>query len=99
MVASVGTPKHLRLFRTNRVALTTQTFFPRAKDSNRDAVTVNRALDHRQPPRTLGTPLALGMAGVAFQHDPHHPVRGEQGAHLQDVMGRSHLPLRGKLDR
>jgi hypothetical protein len=62
MIASVGTPKHLRLFRTNRVALNTQTFFTRAKDSNRDAVTLNRALEYRQPPRTLGTPLALGMA-------------------------------------
>ncbi len=49
-------------------------------------------------PQNMGTPLALATAWVAFQHDPHRPVRGEEGAHLQDGMGRSHLPLRGKLD-
>ena len=47
--------------------------------------------------QNLGTSFALATAWVAFQHDPHRPVNGEEGAHLQDGMGRSHLPLRGKL--
>jgi hypothetical protein len=36
-----------------------------------------------------------GMGRVP--HDPHRPLNGEEGAHLKDGMGRSHLPLRGKL--
>src|SRR5271170_3530520 len=34
---------------------------------------------------------------VASLHDPHRSVDGDEGAHLQDGTGRSHLPLRGKL--
>jgi hypothetical protein len=47
--------------------------------------------------RTLGLRLAYGPVWVAFLHDPHRLVRGEEGAHLLGGTGRSHLPLRGKL--
>src|SRR3984957_7201444 len=33
-------------------------------------------------PTGLGTRLALATAWVAFQHDPHRPLNGEEGAHL-----------------
>ena len=45
----------------------------------------------------MGNRLASGRAWVASLHDPHRPVSGEEGAHLQGCAGRSHLPLRGKL--
>jgi len=50
-----------------------------------------------RPMRSLGLPVAYGHAWVAFLHDPHQLVRGEEGAHLSEGTGRSHLPLRGKL--
>ena len=52
-------------------------------------------ISRRFPPFGHFTCIRYGV--VAFQHDPHRPVNGEEGAHLQDGMGRSHLPLRGKL--
>jgi hypothetical protein len=35
---------------------------------------------------------------VAFLHDPHFPVNGEEGACELGSMDRYHLPLRGKPD-
>ncbi len=35
---------------------------------------------------------------VAFLHDPHFLVNGEEGARSLGDMGRYHLPLRGKPD-
>jgi hypothetical protein len=34
---------------------------------------------------------------VAFLHDPHRLVNGEEGARSLGDTDRSHLPLRGKL--
>ncbi len=48
--------------------------------------------------RGMGSEMQSVMAWVAFQHDPHHAVNGEEGAHSRGDTGRSHLPLRGKLD-
>ena len=49
------------------------------------------------PLGVFGHLTAMRRARVAFQHEPRRPVNGEEGAHLRDGTGRSHLPLRGKL--
>jgi hypothetical protein len=46
----------------------------------------------------MGIEMHLEEAWVALQHDPHHHVNGEEGAHSQNGERSSHLPLRGKLD-
>jgi hypothetical protein len=44
--------------------------------------------------RSLGLRVAYGHAWVAFLHDPHRLVRGEEGAHLSEGTGRSKLDAR-----
>jgi hypothetical protein len=45
----------------------------------------------------IGNEVAQVGVWVAFLPDPQRFVSGEEGAYLQDVTDRSHLPLRGKL--
>jgi hypothetical protein len=57
---------------------------------------------YKQPPsrwrHELAPYLHYSKIRVAFLHDPHFLVNGEEGAHSLGDMGRYHLPLRGKLD-